>query len=74
MGVSMSDIVYKKVDVVCNCGYKFITKSTVKSDTIRADICFKCSPLFTGQNKLIDYEGKLARFKKRYGDDSKYYG
>ena len=33
---------YHEVEVVCVCGSKFKTKSTVKGDTVRIDVCDKC--------------------------------
>jgi len=34
---------------------------------IRVDICSKCHPLFTGRQKLIDTEGRVERFQRKYG-------
>ncbi len=55
---------YKEVKVVCACGETFTTKSTV--DNIRLDICSKCHPFFTGKQKLMDAEGRVEKFKKKY--------
>ena len=48
--------------VVCACGATFTTGSTL--DSIRVDICSKCHPLFTGQQKLVDTLGQVDKFKK----------
>lgn len=53
-----------EVDAECVCGAKYKTFST--SDKIRVDICAACHPFFTGQEKIIDTEGRVERFKRRY--------
>jgi large subunit ribosomal protein L31 len=55
---------YKDVKVSCACGETFTTKST--KDNIRVDICSKCHPFFTGKQKLVDAEGRVDKFKKKY--------
>lgn len=54
---------YKVVKISCACGAVYNTFST-KSYNI--DICSQCHPFFTGKMKLIDTEGRVERFKKRY--------
>jgi large subunit ribosomal protein L31 len=55
---------YKEAKFVCACGENFTTRSTVKS--IHVDICSKCHPFFTGKQKLVDAEGRVEKFKKKY--------
>lgn len=55
---------YKDSKVVCACGEAFVTKST--KETLRVDICSKCHPFFTGKQKLLDAEGRVEKFKKKY--------
>jgi large subunit ribosomal protein L31 len=55
---------YKEVNVACACGEKFQTRST--RDKIHVDICSKCHPFFTGKQKLVDAEGRVEKFKKKY--------
>ena len=56
---------YEQVRVVCACGSNFQTRSTHKGD-IRVEICSSCHPFFTGRQKLIDTEGRVDRFQKKY--------
>ena len=56
---------YEPVNVVCACGSTFQTRSTHKGD-IRVEICSSCHPFFTGRQKLIDTEGRVDRFQKKY--------
>ena len=55
---------YKEAMVSCACGAKFNTRSTVGD--IKVDICSSCHPFFTGTQKIVDTEGRVERFKKKY--------
>ena len=56
---------YEEVNVVCACGHTFRTRTAHKGD-IRVEICSSCHPCFTGRQKLIDTEGRVDRFQKKY--------
>lgn len=56
---------YYQATVTCACGESFFTGST--KENIRVEICSKCHPFFTGQQKIIDTGGRVERFKRRYG-------
>jgi large subunit ribosomal protein L31 len=56
---------YEEVSVICACGTTFKTRSSHKGD-IRVEICSHCHPFFTGKQKLIDTEGRVDRFQKKY--------
>jgi large subunit ribosomal protein L31 len=60
---------YEEVTVSCACGAKFKTRSTVGD--IKVDICSKCHPFFTGTQKIVDTEGRVERFKKKYTKKTK---
>ena len=51
--------------VTCVCGNAFETLSSVES--MRLDICNACHPFFTGKQKLMDTEGRVDRFLRKYG-------
>lgn len=55
---------YKEVEIKCACGAVLKSRST--RDEIRLDICAYCHPFFTGTQKIIDTEGRVERFKKKY--------
>lgn len=59
---------YTDAKVVCVCGNTFTTGSTMKE--INIDICSECHPFYTGKQKLVDTEGRVEKFKKKY---AKYY-
>ena len=56
---------YHEVEVRCACGNTFKTKST--KPELHLEICSACHPFFTGRQKLIDTEGRVERFTKKYG-------
>jgi large subunit ribosomal protein L31 len=55
---------YQEIDVTCVCGNKFKTGSTKRE--IRVEICSACHPFFTGTQKIVDTEGRVERFMKKY--------
>ena len=57
---------YKKVTVECVCGNSFETRSTV--DLHKIDICSSCHPFYTGKQKIVDTEGRIEKFRKKYGN------
>jgi large subunit ribosomal protein L31 len=58
---------YTTTHVHCtSCGIDFETRSTA-GDAITVDICSNCHPFFTGRQKLIDTEGRIERFTKKFG-------
>ena len=56
---------YFDVEARCACGATWKTRSTKKE--LRLEICSNCHPFFTGKQKLIDTEGRVERFMKKYG-------
>ena len=56
---------YDEVEVRCACGNTFKTRST--KNELHLEICNNCHPFFTGRQKLIDTEGRVERFTKRFG-------
>jgi large subunit ribosomal protein L31 len=56
---------YEQVEVRCACGNTFKTRST--KPELHLEICSACHPFFTGRQKLIDTEGRVERFTKKFG-------
>jgi len=56
--------VYNKVTATCVCGNSVELGST--KEAIRVEICSNCHPFYTGQQKIVDTEGRVDRFVKRY--------
>lgn len=55
---------YHRVVASCVCGGEVELGST--QETIRVEICSSCHPFYTGQQKIVDTEGRVDRFVKRY--------
>lgn len=62
---------YHDVNVVCACGETFNTRSTYKDDVMKVDICDKCHPFFTGNQKIVDAAGRVEKFNKKFNLDKK---
>ncbi len=35
---------------------------------IKVDICSSCHPFFTGTQKIVDTEGRVERFRRKYAN------
>lgn len=56
---------YEASTVTCACGEVIETRGT--SGDFSVEICSKCHPFFTGKQKLLDSEGRVERFNRKYG-------
>ena len=63
---------YNQVKIVCSCGNEFETGMVTKEKSIRVEICSKCHPYYTGQHRLVDTEGRVDGFNKKFGAFSKF--
>jgi len=55
---------YDVAQVTClSCGNQFETRSTRKE--MRLDVCSKCHPFYSGEQRLMDTAGQVDRFMKR---------
>ncbi|HCU05082.1 MAG: 50S ribosomal protein L31 [Gammaproteobacteria bacterium GWE2_42_36] len=59
---------YDKIKVVCSCGNKFETRSTLSKEknSLNIEVCDKCHPFYSGQQKIIDTAGRVEKFKQKY--------
>lgn len=57
----------KYYDVVarCACGATWKARST--KPELHLEICSSCHPFYTGRQKIMDTEGRIERFTKKYG-------
>lgn len=53
----------EEITVTCACGNTFTTGSTV--DSLTVEICSNCHPYWTGDQKFVDIEGRVDKFKKK---------
>jgi large subunit ribosomal protein L31 len=53
----------EEAQVVCSCGNIFTVGST--QDTIHVELCYKCHPFYTGQQKFVDTASRIEKFQKK---------
>jgi large subunit ribosomal protein L31 len=64
----MKEGIHPKYDtcaVSCTCGSTFETRSN--RGEIKTEICSDCHPFYTGKEKVMDTEGRVERFRRKYG-------
>ena len=54
---------HKDAVVVCACGNTYNIGSTIP--TIHVEVCSKCHPFWTGEEKMVDMEGRVDKFKRK---------
>ena len=59
------NVEYKDCTVTCACGETFTTKST--KDTINIEVCSKCHPFYTGQQRSTSKSSNVEKFNAKYG-------
>jgi len=57
---------YVEAKVTCSCGNTFMTRST--SPELHVELCNKCHPFYTGQQKFVDTGGRVQRFSDKFGN------
>ncbi len=56
---------YPNAQVVCgSCGNSFTTGST--KPVLRLEVCSNCHPFFSGEQRIVDTEGRVERLRRRY--------
>jgi len=59
---------YQVVSVSCACGNKFETRST--RNELQVDVCAACHPFYTGKHRLMDTQGRVDRFRRKYAGNA----
>ena len=54
---------YQVATITCACGNKIETRSTRQN--LRIDVCSRCHPFYTGEQRLMDTGGQVERFRRR---------
>ena len=55
---------YVEATVTCACGNTFTVGST--KPILKVDVCSKCHPFYTGQQRILDTAGRVERFRRRF--------
>lgn len=48
---------------MCVCGNHFTVGSTVEK--IHVELCYKCHPFYTGEQKFVDSASRIQKFQKK---------
>lgn len=56
---------YNTVKVVCSCGNTFVTGSTLDTDSLNVELCSKCHPFYTGEQKIVDTDNLVKKFEEK---------
>lgn len=59
---------YPNAKAHCACGNSFSIGST--KEIIETEVCSKCHPFYTKQEKVIDTMGRVQKFKERMAQKS----
>lgn len=54
---------YPQARVNCACGNSFTVGATTAE--INTEVCSKCHPFFTGEQRIVDTAGQVERFMRR---------
>ncbi|MCE2458833.1 MAG: 50S ribosomal protein L31 [Dehalococcoidia bacterium] len=55
---------YAEATVICSCGHSYVTGAT--KPELRIEICSNCHPFFTGEQRIVDTEGRVERLMRRF--------
>ena len=55
---------YPEAKVVCSCGNTFTVGAT--KELIRVEVCSVCHPFYTGEQRIVDTEGRVERLRRRF--------
>lgn len=61
---------FDKAQVICVCGNKFTTGSTL--EVIHVELCYKCHPFYTGEQKFVDSASRIQKFQAKTETAKKY--
>lgn len=70
MKASIHPQYFENAQVICACGNKFTTGSTV--ELLHVELCSKCHPFYTGEQRFLDTASRIQKFQKKQ-DVSKEY-
>ena len=59
---------YYQTQVTCSCGATYVTGST--KPELKVEICSQGHPFFTGEQRIVDTEGRVERLRRRFNLDN----
>jgi large subunit ribosomal protein L31 len=64
MKLEIHPIYFEEAVVTCSCGNTWTTGATKAA--IKVEICSQCHPFFTGEQRIVDTEGRVERLRRRF--------
>ena len=55
---------HDKAKIECACGHSW--EAGLTKESLRTEICSKCHPFWTGEQRIVDTEGRVERMMRRY--------
>jgi large subunit ribosomal protein L31 len=55
---------FQEAVVTCSCGASYVTGAT--RATLSVEVCNRCHPFFTGEQRIVDTEGRVERLRRRF--------
>lgn len=56
---------FENAKITCACGVVYTVGST--AETLDVELCAKCHPFYTGEQKIIDTARRVEKFQTRMG-------
>lgn len=54
---------FEASEIRCSCGNVIVTGST--QEKMRTELCSKCHPFYTGQQRIVDTAGRVDKFREK---------
>ena len=64
MKTGIHPVYFENAVVNCSCGNTWTTGAT--KEAIKVEICSQCHPFFTGEQRIVDTEGRVERLRRRF--------
>ena len=61
---------FETAQVICVCGNRFTVGST--QEIIHIELCSKCHPFYTGEQRFVDTGSRIQRFQKKQESAKEY--
>ena len=56
---------YNQITVTCSCGNKIEVGSTLDTDNLSVELCSKCHPFYTGEQKIVDSDNLVKKYEEK---------
>ena len=63
MKASIHPQYFDQAQVICACGNRFTTGSTM--EVIHVELCSNCHPFYTGEQRFVDSASRIQKFQAK---------